>query len=250
MLREMSIAPPRVAIVTGAGSGIGAAIAGRLSRDGARVLVSDVNAAAAETVAGLLRSAGANALADVTDVTDEDAVGRMTDRAASELGGLDVMVNNAGIGERPTPIEAKPAAVWNRIVATNLTGAFFGVKHAARVMKASGRAGVIVNIASILGSVGLKGAPAYTAAKHGLIGLTRAAALELAPARIRVVAVSPAFIRTPLIGGMEDTMLPLHPIGRLGEAEEVAALVAFLASPDAGFMTGASYLIDGGYTAQ
>lgn len=249
MLRRMSTAP-RVAIVTGAGSGIGAAVAGRLARDGARVLVSDVNASAAETAADRLRSTGANALSDVTDVTDEDAVARLVDRAVAELGGLDVMVNNAGIGEKPIPIEAKPAALWNRVIATNLTGAFYGIKHAARVMKASGRGGVIVNMASILGSVGLKAAPAYTAAKHGLVGLTRAAALELAPFRIRVVAVSPAFIRTPLIAGMEETVLPLHPIGRLGEVEEVAALVSFLASADASFMTGASYLVDGGYTAQ
>jgi len=116
-------------------------------------------------------------------------------------------------------------------------------------MKAAKR-GVIVNISSILGLVGLSGAPAYTAAKHGIVGLTKAVALELAPFKIRVVSVNPAFIRTPLIKGMEESMLPLHPIGRLGESEEVASLVAYLASEEAAFLTGASYLVDGGYTAQ
>ena len=117
-------------------------------------------------------------------------------------------------------------------------------------MKARGQGGVIVNMASILGLVGFNGAAAYTTAKHGIVGLTKAAALELAPFAIRVVSVNPAFIQTPLISGLEEAVLPLHPIGRLGEPEEVAALVAYLASDEAGFLTGASYLVDGGYTAQ
>jgi len=161
-----------------------------------------------------------------------------------------VLVNNAGIGGATTPIDQKTAATWNRIIATNLSSAFYGIKHAARVMKTSARGGVIVNGSSILGVVGLNGAPAYTAAKHGMLGLTKAAALELAPNRIRVVAVSPAFIKTPLIAGLEDSVLPLHPIGRLGEATEVANVVAFLASDQASFVTGCTYLVDGGYTAQ
>jgi NAD(P)-dependent dehydrogenase (short-subunit alcohol dehydrogenase family) len=160
------------------------------------------------------------------------------------------MVNNAGVGEQPTPIEEKAADDWRRIIETNLTGVFHGVKHAARAMKADGRGGVIVNMASILGVVGFSGAPAYTAAKHGILGLTKAAALELARDRIRVVAVCPAFIRTPLITGQEESVLPLHPIGRLGEADEIAALTAFLASDEAGFITGTHHLADGGYTAQ
>src|SRR5690606_21760727 len=147
------------------------------------------------------------------------------------------------------PIDEKETADWNRIIAINLTGAFFGVKHAARVMKRAGRGGVIVNVASVLGVVGTAGAPAYTAAKHGLLGLTKAAALNLAPAKIRVVGVSPAYIRTPLIAGLEEAVLPLHPIGRLGEPHEVASMVAYLVSEEAGFLTGATYLVDGGYTA-
>ena len=224
-------------LVTGAGSGIGAAIAERLAADGARVIVSDVKEKAGQ--ASFFRA----------DVSNEGEVSALVDFAARELGGLDAMVNNAGIGEDPVPIDQKSAADWNRVIAINLSGAFYGVKHAARVMKQAGRGGVIVNMASVLGLVGFGAAPAYTAAKHGLLGLTKAAALDLAPAKIRVVGVSPAFIRTPMIAGLEEAVLPLHPIGRLGEAAEVASMVAYLVSDEAGFLTGATYLVDGGYTA-
>lgn len=165
-----------------------------------------------------------------------------------DLTGKRAIVTGAGSGIGAA-IEEKSAADWNRVIGVNLTGAFFGLKHAARAMKKAGRGGVIVNMASILGHVGFSGSPAYTAAKHGLLGLAKAAALELAPAGIRVVAVSPAFIRTPLIRGLEETVLPLHPLGRLGEPGEVASMVAYLISDDAAFLTGASYLVDGGYTA-
>lgn len=235
----------KIAIVTGAGSGIGAAIAQRLAADGARVVVSDRKPEAASAVAGRI---GAAAKAHAADVMDEAQVARLVDFAVREFGGLDAMVNNAGIGETTTPIDEKTDD-WNRVISVNLTGAFFGLKHAARAMKQAGRGGVIVNMASVLGLVGFGPAPAYTAAKHGLLGLTKSAAVELAPAKIRVVGVSPAFIRTPLIAGMEDAVLPLHPIGRLGEADEVASMVAYLVSDEAGFLTGATYLVDGGYTA-
>ena len=237
----------KTAIVTGAGSGIGAAIARRLAADGASVCVSDLELASAQRVAAEI---GAKAIAVVADVTHEDAVQSLVDQAFAKFGRVDVMVNNAGIGEKAIPIDQKPASKWQKVIDTNLTSVFYGIKHAARVMKKSGSGGVIINISSILGSVGLNGAPAYVAAKHGVLGLTKAAALELAPSRIRVVAVQPAFIRTPLIEGMEESVLPLHPIGRLGESPEVASLVAFLASDESSFLTGAGYLIDGGYTAQ
>jgi NAD(P)-dependent dehydrogenase (short-subunit alcohol dehydrogenase family) len=223
------------AIVTGAGSGIGAAIAERLAADGAQVVVSDLKQLKGRSF--------------VADVSKEEQVAALVDFAVRELGGLDAMINNAGIGEDDQPIDEKSAADWNRILGINLTGAFYGLKHAARVMKKAGRGGVIVNMASILGHVGFAAAPAYTAAKHGLVGLTKAAALNLAPAKIRVVGVAPAFIRTPLIAGKEEAVLPLHPIGRLGESAEVASMVAYLASDEAGFLTGATYLVDGGYTA-
>jgi NAD(P)-dependent dehydrogenase (short-subunit alcohol dehydrogenase family) len=223
------------AIVTGAASGIGAAIAERLAADGARVVVSDL-----KDLKGLSCRA---------DVSREEQVARLVDFAVRELGGLDAMINNAGVGESDAPLDDKSAEDWNRVISINLTGAFYGLKHAARVMKKAGRGGVIVNMASVLGLVGFAGAPAYTAAKHGLLGLTKAAALNLAPSKIRVVGVSPAFIRTPLISGLEEAVLPLHPIGRLGESAEVASMVAYLVSDEAGFLTGATYLVDGGYTA-
>nr|BAP47480.1 short-chain alcohol dehydrogenase [uncultured organism] len=237
----------RSAIVTGGASGIGAAIAERLAAEGWRVVVSDLKRSAAEETAARI---GGGACAFAADVADESQVAALVDFAVRECGRLGAMVNNAGIGEDPSPIDEMKAEHWNRIIGVNLTGAFFGTKHAARVMKAAGRGGVIVNMASVLGLVGFKAAPAYTAAKHGLIGFTKAAALELAAAGIRVVAVSPAFIRTPLIAGLEEQVLPLHPIGRLGEPREVASLVAYLVSEEAGFLTGATYLVDGGYTAQ
>jgi NAD(P)-dependent dehydrogenase (short-subunit alcohol dehydrogenase family) len=228
----------KVAIITGGASGIGAAIARRFASEGAAVCVSDLHADPARALAEELSRQGARAIAIAADVTDEGAVAALVDRTAAELGPLDVMVNNAGIGERPVPIEERPTEEWTRVIATNLNSVFFGIKHAARAMKAAGRGGVILNMSSILGSVGFSGAPAYTAAKHGVNGLTKAAALELAAAKIRVVAVAPAFIRTPLIAGMEDAVLPLHSIGRLGEAAEVASLCAFLASDEASFITG------------
>ena len=238
----------KVAIVTGGASGIGAGIVKRFLEEGAAVCVSDLKQEATETFA---RSLQGRVIAVAADVTNEDAVHNLVDYTFSHLGRVDIMVNNAGIGENAGPIDEKPAPDWQRVIDTNLTSVFYGIKHAARVMKRAGQGGVIINIASILGSVGFNGAPAYVAATHGVLGLTKSAALELAPAKIRVVAVQPAFIRTPLISAeIESAVLPLHPIGRLGETNEVASLVAFLASDDASFMTGAAYLVDGGYTSQ
>lgn len=238
----------KVAIVTGAASGIGAAIARRLLAEGARVCVSDLKQDGTEKFAATLTG---TVLAVAADVSSEEAVKNLVDRTVAQLGRLDLMVNNAGIGESSVAIENKPADDWHRVIETNLSSVFYGIKHAARVMKSAHTAGAIVNISSILGSVGFANAPAYTAAKHGIQGLTKAAAIELAPARIRVVAVQPAFIRTPLITDeLETAVRPLHPIGRLGEADEVAALVSFLGSDEAAFITGAGYLIDGAYTAQ
>jgi len=240
----------KVAIVTGAGSGIGEATAVQLAVEGAAVVVSDIVAANAESVAKHIASLKGRAIAVTTDVTDEAQVAALIDRAVSEFGGLDVMVNNAGIGGIQGDIDTAELSQWNQILNVNLTGVFLGLKHAVRAMKAGKRQGSIVNIASILGLVGFSNAAAYTASKHGVMGLTKSAALELGKVGIRVNAVAPAFIKTPMIAGMEEAVLPLHPIGRLGTPEEVAALICFLAADESSFLTGASYLVDGGYVAQ
>lgn len=239
----------KVAIVTGAGSGIGAAAAIQMAVEGAAVVVSDINAAHAESVTKQIAALKGRAIAVTTDVTDESQVAALIDRAVSEYGGLDVMVNNAGIGGIQGDIDTAELSQWQQILNVNLTGVFLGLKHAVRAMKAGKRQGSIVNIASILGLVGFANAAAYSASKHGVMGLTKSAAIELGKVGIRVNAVAPGFIKTPMIAGMEDAVVPLHPIGRLGTPEEVAALICFLAADESSFMTGASYLVDGGYVA-
>jgi NAD(P)-dependent dehydrogenase (short-subunit alcohol dehydrogenase family) len=248
--RSMGRFSGKVAVVTGGGSGIGAAAARRFAAEGAAVVVADIDEAAAQSVASALSASGARALALRVDVSDESHVAAMADRAVSAFGGLDVMVNNAGVGGVQASIDTVDLAVWQRIIDVNLTGVFLGLKHAVRVMRAAGKPGVIVNIASILGHVGFANAAAYTASKHGVLGLTKAAALELGAEGYRVVAVAPAFIKTPMIAGMEEGVAPLHALGRIGTPEEVAALIAFLAADEASFLTGASYLVDGGYVAR
>jgi len=240
----------KVAIVTGAGSGIGAATAHQLAAEGAAVVVSDIVAAHAESVAKQITEKKGRAIAVTTDVTDEAQVAALIDRAVAEFGGLDLMVNNAGIAGDQGDIDTSELTQWQQILDVNLTGVFLGLKHAVRAMKAGNRKGSIVNVASILGLVGFANAAAYTASKHGVMGLTKAAALELGKVGIRVNAVAPAFIKTPLIAGMEDAVLPLHPIGRLGTPEEVSAMICFLGADESSFLTGASYLVDGAYVAQ
>jgi len=243
----------KCALVTGAGQGIGAAIARELGAGGATVVVADLDPDSAGAVADEIAAAGGTAHATQVDTGKPDQVEAMVDFAANAAGGPHLLVNNAGIGGPRAPVGEYPLESWHQVIDVNLHGVFYGMRYAIPKMQAAG-GGAIVNMASILGSVGFAQSAAYTAAKHALLGLTRAAALEYAGEGIRVNAVGPAFIDTPLLQNLEDEMraglIALHPVGRLGKPEEVAALAAFLLSERAGFITGSYHLVDGGYTAQ
>lgn len=244
----------KVAIVTGGGSGIGEACTKLLARRGASVLVSDVELAAAERVAGEIESAGGRAAADRTDVADPEQVEAMVATAVERFGGLDIGVNNAGIGGPTAPTGEYPLDGWRTVMSVNLEGVFYCTRAEIGPMRQRG-GGSIVNMASILGAVGFANSVAYVAAKHGVVGLTQNAAIEYATDNIRVNAVGPGFIRTPLLDANldEETLkgiAALHPIGRLGTSEEVAELVAWLASDASSFVTGSYYPVDGGYLAR
>lgn len=239
----------KVAIVTGAGSGIGRATALAYAREGARVIVSDINEPGAEAAARAIRDAGGEATAVRTDVSVPDECAALVNTAVTRYGRLDCACNNAGIGGESNRLADMSIEGWHRVIAVNLSSVFYCMKYQIPAMLAHG-GGAIVNMSSILGAVGFAKAGGYVAAKHALLGLTQTAALEYSANGIRANAVGPAFIRTPLIKGLEETALPLHPIGRLGEPEEVAELVLFLTSPRSAFITGAYYPIDGGYLAQ
>lgn len=246
-----------VAIVTGASSGIGRAIALAYGRAGARVIVSDLDgqAAAGEETVAAVRAAGGDAAFVAADVSRPEDGAALVQRTVARWGRLDIACNNAGIGGDLAPTADYPIESWDRVIGVNLSGVFYGMKAQIGQMLKNG-GGAIVNIASILGAVGFANAPAYTAAKHGVVGLTQTAALEYGAQGVRVNAVGPGFIHTPMISGLESDpaalqqLVALHPIGRLGKPEEVAELVLWLSSPAASFATGAYYPIDGGYLAR
>ena len=244
----------RVALITGAASGIGRATADRLASEGAIVVVSDLQDEAGEQAAAELRGAGGEALFVHLDVTDENGWAGAVERVLAERGSLGILVNNAGLGDL-APIEETTLSDWERTVAIDQTGVFLGMKSCGDALKASGH-GSVINISSIFGTSGGFGtSPAYHAAKGAVRTLTKNVALHWATEGVRVNSIHPGFIRTPILDqarGTEvwDAMTTLTPMGRLGEPEEIAAAVAYLASDDASFVTGLELYVDGGYIAR
>ena len=249
----MKLLEGKVAIITGAGSGIGKAAAELFAKEGAKVVVSDINEANGKSAVDEITKNGGEAFfikADSSKPEDNEALVKQT---VEKYGALDIAVNNAGIGGPLAMTGEYPIDGWQKVIGINLSGVFYGLRYQIPAMLEKG--GSIVNIASILGSAGTKLSPAYVAAKHGVLGLTKAAALEYADKNIRINSVGPGYIKTPLVmnsldKNALDALVGLHPIGRLGESEEIAELILWLASPKSSFVTGSYYPADGGYLAQ
>lgn len=250
----MNLLQNKVAIVTGAGSGIGRAIAILYAREGAKVVVTDLNEkGGAETVAQIKSAQGEAVFikADTSSAAENESLVRQT---VEKYGALHIACNNAGIGGPLAQTGDYPIEGWDKVIGINLSGVFYGMHYQIpEILKAGG--GAIINMASILGNTGTKFSPAYVAAKHGVVGLTKAAALEYANQGIRINSVGPGYIVTPLLTNtLSEEQLngvaALHPIGRLGQPEEVAELVLFLSTSQSSFVTGSYYPVDGGYLAQ
>ncbi|MET1057034.1 MAG: glucose 1-dehydrogenase [Pedobacter sp.] len=244
----------KVAIVTGASSGIGEAIAIAFAAEGARVVVSDINEEGGNKVVEKIKSNGGDAVFIKADTSRPEDNEHLVAETVKHFGKLDIAVNNAGIGG-PAAIAAEyKIEDWDKVIAINLSGVFYGLRYQIPAMLTNG-GGSIINMASVLGQVGTPLSPAYVAAKHGVVGLTKSAALGYADQKIRINSVGPGYIRTPLLekNTTEEQMEGLikqHPIGRLGESQEIAELVVWLASDKASFVTATYYAADGGLLAQ
>lgn len=250
----------KIALVTGAGSGIGHASALAFAQAGATVVVSDVLMDRCESVVGEITSTGGNASARRCDVRDPKQIDALFQYVLDTYGRLDCAFNNAGIGGPIMPLADYPDEAWNQVIATNLTSVFHCMKHEIRQMIKQGE-GSIVNCASVTGLTGMRGMPVYSASKHGILGLTKTAALDYAQQGVRINAVCPGVIHTPAVdewmakdpeGAQQfmQLMTASEPIGRLGTPDEVASAVVWLCSPGASFMIGHGLAVDGGYTAQ
>jgi len=244
----------KTAIVTGGAVGIGGAIVDRLAASGATVVVADIQQQGADDKVSQVVARGGKAHAFVADVGKADDVAKMIEHAEQTTGALHLLVNNAGIAGEQAPTGEYPVDSWQKVIDVNLSGVFYGLRFGIPAIKRAG-GGAIVNIASMLGTVGIAGSVAYVAAKHGVVGMTKSAAIEHSAEGVRINAIAPAFIKTPLLEAnldaeTQEALAGMHPIGRMGTADEVATLALFLLSDAASFVTGSTHLVDGGFTAQ
>ena len=251
---HMQLLQNKTALVTGAGSGIGRSIARAYARNGAKVVIADIDETGGNDTVEMIRQEKGTAFFVKTDVSRPADNERMVAAAVEQFGALHIACNNAGIVGELARVGKYPIESWDRVIAINLSGAFYGMRYQLPALQQSG-GGAIVNIASVLGQAGGDGLSAYTAAKHGLVGLTKSAALEYAQRNIRINAVGPGYIDTPMLhqnlpAEQHPIIRQMHPIGRLGRPEEVAELVLWLSSEKASFVTGAYYSIDGGFLAR
>jgi 2,5-dichloro-2,5-cyclohexadiene-1,4-diol dehydrogenase 1 len=248
----------KIILVTGAGSGIGRTTCEILAQGGAEVIAADISDDSARTTASLIVNGGGKALPYEVDVSDEQAVATMIDFIENRFGRLNGAFNNAGVRQHSKMTDVLSGEEWRRVIDIDLNGVFYGMKHETRLMRKGG-GGAIVNTASVCGVVGLPASIEYIAAKHGVVGATRGAACEAASTGVRVNAVLPGVIRTPMSEGALDNpafrleyqaLVDRHVIGRIGEPEDVAFAVRWLLSDEAAFVNGAAIPIDGGYTAR
>src|SRR4051794_25362735 len=245
----------KVAIVTGSASGIGRATALLYAAHNAKVVVSDIHEQEGNELVAQIKQRGGDAIFVKADVSKPVECEQLVNKTIEAYGRVDIAFNNAGISGEANPIGDMTVEGWDRVISVNLSSVFYCMKYQLQQMVKQGK-GAIINNSSILGSVGFANSAGYVAAKHGVLGLTKNAALEYSSKGIRINSIGPAFINTPLLteAGMDDTakkgLVQLHPIGRLGEADEVAELVVWLSSDKASFVTGSYYAIDGGYLSQ